>query len=143
MIRASIYFIFGMFRSTFLGIHRFYVIIYTYILVLCLRMMFWWLLWDFRPIDPHLSACWPTMEVSQVLCPWSKRKAEDFRSNKYHSLSVVSLTDRGEPVITNLFIFLCCAIEDAWFECLKGVFLVEGKRTIIILPLLSHSSLLS
>jgi len=35
---------------------------------------------------------------------------------------MVSSMDRGEPIITNLFIFLCSAAKDAQFWCLKGVF---------------------
>jgi len=123
LISAFICFIFRMFCSTFLGIYRLNVMIYTPIPVLCLGIVLWWYLQDFRPfdpaIDPHLSAYWPTTEVPQALYPWSRRRAEEFGTSQVHGQPVVSPMDRGELITATLFIFLLCLVEDAHFCCLK------------------------
>lgn len=52
----------------------------------------------------------------QALCPWNKRRVEDFgTSQQNHDLTMVSPIDRGEPATANLFILLRCAAEDASF----------------------------
>ena len=138
--KCFIYFIFGTFCSTFSRIYGLNVKIYTPILILCFGVVLWWFLQDFRPfdpaIDPHLSDYWPTTEVSQVLCPRSKRIAEDFIISQNHGLTIVSPMDHGELVTANLFILICCAAENDPFGAYKACFLAKESR--IMHPSPSH-----
>jgi len=57
-----------------------------------------------------------------VLCPWSKKRVEEFDSSQDHGPTVVAATDRGEPITGSIFVFLRCTIEDAPFAAYKGLF---------------------
>jgi len=53
------------------------------------------------------------MEVSQALCPWSKRRAKEFGSCQDHGPTVVAATDRGASVTIASLSPFGCVVEKA------------------------------